>query len=444
MAQLPLLSNSVNLRGKRILLRVDWNIPLQLYPGEGELMKIERSAATIKGLVKREAVVIVMTHLGRPEGWDKKYSTAQLLPFAETYLEQPIIFCDEDLTTADGLAGVRRSVQVAKPGSVILLENVRYYAGEDPSTSLRAGKDDQALAKTYASLGEMFVNDAFASCHRAHVSVAGIASFLPHYAGPQLAQEVAAADKLIQKPKKPFVAIVGGAKLSTKLPVIESLLKVADKVCIGGAMANPFFAACRFKLGKSLIEEGSIKLAKPLIKHPKIILPTDVLVASKLDDKAHPHAVPVKSVGAGESIGDIGPETMQTWSALIKNAQTILWNGPVGVTEIPAFSHGSLVIGKAMAERSAGKAYGVVGGGDTVPVALATGMSEWFDHISMGGGALLEYIAENGKLPGILALLKQQTANNKKLQSPKNQRTKRITKSPNNQSNEKNNGQKEA
>jgi len=423
MAQLPLLSSNANLRGKRILLRVDWNIPLQLHPGEGELMKIERSAATIKNLTKREAVVIVMTHLGRPEGWEKKFSTAQLLPFAETYLEQPVIFCGEDLTTADGLTDIQRSIDAAKPGSVILLENVRFYTGEE--------SNDKKLALTYATLGDIFMNDAFASCHRAHVSVAGIASYLPRYAGPQLAQEVAAADKLIHKPKHPFVAIVGGAKLSTKMPVIESLLKVADKVCIGGAMANPFFAAQRIKLGKSLVEEGSVKLAKPLIKHPKIILPTDVLVAEKLDDKAHPHAVPVKAVGAGESIGDIGPETMQCWSALIKTAQTILWNGPVGVTEIPAFSHGSLVIGKAMAERSAGKAYGVVGGGDTVPVAIATGMSEWYDHISMGGGALLEYIAEKGKLPGILALLKQQTSNSKQQKSPNHgsRSTRRITKS---------------
>lgn len=396
MSNLPVLDKTTDVRGKRVILRVDWNIPLMAVPHESELMKVKQSAETIKDLSKRGAVVIVLTHLGRPEGWEKKYSTARLLPFAEAYLGKPMVFCGEDITTVDGYAAVARSIGAAKAGDVYLLENVRFYTGEE--------SNDKKLSQVYATLGELYVNDAFASCHRAHVSVTGIPAYLPHYAGPNLAKEIEAADKLIGKPKKPFIAIIGGAKLSTKMPVIEALLKVADKVCIGGAMANPFFAARRYELGKSLMEKEGVKFAKPLLKDPKVILPTDVLVAKKIDERARPHAVDNKAVKKNEAIGDIGPQTMREWAALVKTAQTILWNGPVGVAELKPFSHGSLVLGQAIAARSAGKAYGVVGGGDTVPVALETGMSEWFDHISMGGGALLEYITEKGKLPGIEAL----------------------------------------
>jgi len=396
MPNLPVLNSQTDVRGKRVILRVDWNVPLSAVPHESELMKVKQSADTIKELSKRGAVTIVFTHLGRPEGWDKKYSTARLLPFAEAYIGKEIVFCGEDMSTEDGVAAVGRSLGAAKAGDVYLLENVRFYAGEE--------KNDKALARIYAALGELYVNDAFASCHRAHVSVAGIPALLPHYAGPNLAQEIAAADRLIDKPKKPFVAIIGGAKLSTKMPVIEALLKIADKVCIGGAMANPFLVARRYQIGKSLTEKEGVKYAKPLLKHPKIVLPSDLLVANKLDERAKPHAVDLKGVKKNEIIGDIGPQTMREWSALVKTAQTILWNGPVGVAEYKPFSHGSLVVGRAMASRSAGKAYGVVGGGDTIPVALETGMSEWFDHMSMGGGALLEYITEKGRLPGIEAL----------------------------------------
>lgn len=396
MQKLPVLSNDKDLRHKRVIVRVDWNVPLSGVPHEAELVKIKQSVDTIKDFSKRGAVVLVLTHLGRPDGWDDKYSTACLLPFAEAFLGKPIIFCEEDITTEDGLAAVSRSVGAAKAGDVYLLENVRFYPGEE--------SNDKALAQTYGALGEIFVNDAFASCHRAHVSVSGIARVLPHFAGPNLVKEIEAADKLIGKPKRPFVAIVGGSKLSTKMSVIESLLQVADKVCIGGAMANAFFVAKRHEMGKSYVEKEGVKLAKGLLKNPKIVLPVDLLVAKKLDEQAQPKAVDVKEVKKTEAVGDIGPRTMRDWAGLIKGAQTIMWNGPVGISEFKPFCHGSLVVGQAVAMRSKGAAYGVVGGGDTVPVALETGMGEWFDHVSMGGGALLEYIAEKGELPGILAL----------------------------------------
>jgi len=402
MSTLPVLSSRTSLRGKRVLIRVDWNISLHGMPQEEDLLKIQRSADTLKLLQKLGAITLVMTHLGRPQKRDPKFSTVKLLPFAEAYIGSPVMFCGEDITTPAGKFASEDSFSAAKPGDVFLLENVRFYPGEE--------KNDKKLAAAYAEHADYFVNDAFASSHRAHVSVSGIAKLLPHFAGPQLAAEIKAAQRLIRQPKKPFVVVIGGSKLSTKMPVISSLLKKADNILIGGAMAHAFFAAKKINIGKSYIEKGSDKLAHSLLKNKKIVLPQDALVASSIKPGVHPRRVDISAVKAKDMIGDIGTKTMQDWSAIIKQAQTILWNGPVGVTEIPIFSHGSLVLGRAIASHSKGKAYGVVGGGDTIPVALKTGMSEWFDYISMGGGALLEYIAKNGKLPGILALYNGRTS----------------------------------
>ncbi|MFA6099291.1 MAG: phosphoglycerate kinase [Patescibacteria group bacterium] len=398
MKELPVLTSRVPLRNKRVILRLDWNIPVQGMPSKEDMAKIEASAPTVHYLQKHGAIVIILSHLGRPKKKEKEFSTARLLPLAEAYLDHPLMFCGEDIMTAQGMAMVKDALSAASPGDLFLMENVRFYSGEE--------KNDKKLSQAYASLGHYFVNDAFASSHRAHASVVGIAEQLPHFAGVNLVEEIKAANHLIEKPKRPFIAVIGGAKLSTKMPVIQSLLKVADQILIGGAMAHPFFAAKHIKIGKSLIEKESLKYAKALIKNKKIILPTDVLVAPKLDKSARPHVVPINKIKPNEVIGDIGTTTMREWSAILKKAQTILWNGPVGVAEIPAFSHGSLVIGRTIAARSRGKAYGLVGGGDTVPVALQTGMSEWFDYISMGGGALLEYIEKHGKLPGIEVLYK--------------------------------------
>jgi len=400
MKSLPSLNKKASLKGKRVLLRVDWNIPLHAVPTEGDLLKIEHSVETIKWLQRQGAVTIVMTHLGRPKGRDAKLSTVRLLPFAEAYLGDPIMFCGEDIQAEEGMIETEQCLNSTKNGGVVLLENVRFYDGED--------KNDKKLASLYASLADVYINDAFASCHRKHTSVAAIAKLLPHYAGPKLQDEVQAISKLITKPKKPFVAIVGGAKLSTKMPVISALVKKADHVLIGGAMAHAFLKAKRIEVGKSYLEDGSVKLAKKLIKNKKILIPEDVVVGKSIKPGVVVRRADVKDVKKSEMIGDIGPVTMQKWSSIIKSAQTILWNGPVGVTEVPSYMHGSLVLGYAIATRSHGKAYGVVGGGDTIPVALATGMDEWFDHISTGGGALLEFIATNGKIPGLTSLSEKQ------------------------------------
>lgn len=399
MKELPVLNSRVLLRNKRVLLRVDWNIPVEGMPSKEDLAKIESSVPTIRYLQKHGAITIILTHLGRPKKREEELSTARLLPLAEAYLENPLMFCGEDIMTKEGMAMVYDALGAAEPGDLFLMENVRFYSGED--------KNDKSLSQAYASLADYFVNDAFASSHRAHVSVAGVSAMLPHFAGPQLVREIEAARRLIEKPRKPFIAIVGGSKLSTKMPVIESLLKTADKVLIGGAMAHPFFAAKKMEIGKSYMEEEGIKYAKKIIKNPKLVLPVDALVANKLDKDAKPKCVPVGKIGKKDIIGDIGTTTMREWSGIINKAQTILWNGPVGVTKLEPFSFGSLLIGRVMAARSKGKAYGLVGGGDTVPVALQTGMADWFDHISMGGGALLEFIEKKGKLPGIEALYRQ-------------------------------------
>jgi 3-phosphoglycerate kinase len=400
MKSLPSLNKKASLRGKRVLIRVDWNIPLHEVPTEGDLLKIEHSAETINWLKKQGAITIVLTHLGRPKGHDEKLSTVRLLPFAEAYLSDPIMFCGEDLETEEGMIQTEQCLASTKNGGVVLLENVRFYAGET--------KNDKKLAMLYGCLADIYINDAFASCHRKHSSVSAITKLLPHYAGPKLLDEVQAVSKLINKSKKPFVAVVGGAKLSTKMPVISALVKKADHVLIGGAMAHAFLKAKRIEIGKSYLEDGSVAFAKKLIKNKKILIPEDVIVGKSIKPGVVVRRADVKDVKKSEMIGDIGPKTMQTWSAIIKSAQTILWNGPVGVTEVPSYMHGSLVLGYAIASRSHGKAYGVVGGGDTIPVALATGMDEWFDHISTGGGALLEFIANNGKIPGLTSLQEKQ------------------------------------
>lgn len=395
--KLPILTSAKPLKGKRVFLRVDWNVPTKGAFAAEDSLKVTRTLSTVKNLAKRGAKVLVATHLGRPKGHDPELSTAKLLPkLKEQGLE--VEFLGDCLDDKSGLKSVAAKVKAAKPGKVFLLENVRYYAGEE--------KNDPKLAKAYASLADLFVNDAFASCHRKHASVVGVAKLLPRFAGPTLVEEVSALAKLLEKPKHPYVAVIGGAKLTTKLPVIEALLKTADKVLIGGAMAHAFFAAKKMEIGKSFVEKEGIAQARKMLKNPKIGLPVDAVVAKKVEPGAKATTADVLKLKKADAIGDIGPKTMRAWSDDIRKAKTIVWNGPLGVADIPAFSHGSMVVCRAMASRSKGKAYGVAGGGDTLPVVLASGMEEWFDHVSTGGGAMLEFIVQKGKLPGLAALIK--------------------------------------
>ncbi len=395
--KLPVLSSAKNLKGQRIFLRVDWNVPVKGAFASEDSLKLTQPLAYIKQLAERGAIVLIATHLGRPKGREAELSASRLATRLSTHNFNPQ-FLGEALDTKEGLAKAQDLVQRAKPGKVFLLENVRFYAGEE--------KNDPKLAKAYASLADIFVNDAFASSHRKHASIVGIAKPLPHFAGPDLVKEVAALEKLLLKPKHPYLAIIGGAKLTTKLPIIKTLLKIADKVLIGGAMAHAFYAAKRMEIGKSFVEKEGISVARKMLKNPKIVLPLDAVVAKKVAPGAAARTALVSAIKKSDAIGDIGPKTMLAWSAEIRKAKTLVWNGPLGVADIPAFSHGSLVIARAMAMRSKGKAYGVVGGGDTLPVIAASGMGEWFDYVSTAGGAMLEFIANRGKLPGLDVLKK--------------------------------------
>jgi len=386
----------MSLKGKRVLVRVDWNIPLVGKGTEEDSLKMERSFATIRDFSKRGAVVILLTHLGRPKKREAAFSTKKLAHIASVLSGIKIHFAENAVDDPKDLKKLDATIGKASSGSVFLLENVRFYRGEE--------KNDPKLAAAFASLGDLFVNDAFASCHRSHASVVGIAKKLPSYAGASLASEVAGLERLLVKPKKPFLAIIGGSKLSTKIDVLSALLKVADRVLIGGAMAHAFFAAKKISIGKSFIEKEGVSAARKLLKNKKILLPIDVVVAPTIGPNTHPRVASLKEIKKTEAIGDIGTETMRAWAEEIRQAKTIVWNGPLGVTEIPAFSHGSLVIARAIAARSKGPCYGVVGGGDTLPVVLRTGMSEWIDHLSTGGGAMLEFISNGGKLPGLAPL----------------------------------------
>jgi 3-phosphoglycerate kinase len=264
-----------------------------------------------------------------------------------------------------------------------------------------------SIAKAWASLGDIFINDAFAASHRAHASVVGVAKLLPSYAGPSFVQEVERLGRLLEKPSSPFVAIIGGKKLSTKIPVLKELLARCDRVLVGGAMATPFLAAQKLQVGKSYLEKASITEAGKLLKKSGLLLPVDVMVADKLVTSPKLKRVTVDAVGKKDIIVDIGPATLAQWATIIAGAKTILWNGPVGWTECKPCGSGSRFIARMIGTRAKGPAFGVAGGGDTLPVLADTKAAKWFDFISTGGGAMLEFIAQKGRLPGITALLRK-------------------------------------
>ncbi|HVM90281.1 MAG TPA: phosphoglycerate kinase [Verrucomicrobiae bacterium] len=390
------LSKTAKLKGVPVLVRVDWNVPMSGSLEREDSLKIERSIPFLQELKKRGAIVIVLTHLGRPTKRDKKYSTKPLATLIKRRHGLHLEHHEESISDKTQYAWLKKFLSQADPGSLHLLENVRFEKGEETN--------DKALAKAYADLADVFINDAFASCHRAHVSVVGIAKLLPAYAGPSLMDEVSHLIKLIDKPASPFVAVIGGLKLSTKLPVIEALASACDNVMIGGAMSTPFFKAKKFEVGKSVYEKEGVAIATKLLKKKNILLPEDVVVTQKLGSGLR--RVGVRQVEKRDMIVDVGPKTLKAWGAHIQSAKTILWNGPLGVTEHASTGFGSRFIARVIAMRAKGKAYGVAGGGDTIPVIVATKTEGSFDFVSTGGGAMLEFIAKRGKLPGIMALLR--------------------------------------
>jgi phosphoglycerate kinase len=390
------LPKSLKLRNKRVLVRVDWNVPLHFDATTKKVEKIKRTLPLLKDLTKRGAIVFVMTHLGRPKGREAEYSTKLLAKAIRVYTELPVQYLDVDFSSTKGINAFAEDVKTYKNGDIVCLENVRFQPGEE--------ENDPKIVKAYSACAKIFINDAFASCHRPHATVLGLGKALTSYAGPALMDEVNAMSKILTKVKRPYYAFIGGAKLSSKLPVIEQFLKIADKVFIGGAMAHPFFVAKKLSVGKSLIEKETVAAAWRLLKNKKIVLPTDVIVASQIARGAKVRRAEINDVKKSEMIGDIGTDTMQSWVQEIKRAETIVWNGPFGVTELPLFAHGSLVVGKAIAARAKGRPFVVVGGGDTLPVIAETGMQDMVDFVSTGGGAMLEFIAKKGNLPGLKPL----------------------------------------
>lgn len=396
--RLRTLPATKNLKGQRVLLRLDWNIPLEGGIEPEASLKVERSLQTIKALMSRGAIVIVMTHLGRPKKREASLSTKRLVPLLKEAYDLDVTF--HGLSVGDKLERIKlqKALSAAEPGSIHLLENVRFEPGEE--------KNLASLTKAYASLADLFINDAFASCHRAHVSVVGIAKQLPSFAGPSLEAEVKALSALLTKPKRPFVAIIGGKKLSTKIPIITTLLKTCDSVMVGGAMAHACLVARGLPIGASYVETEALPAAKKLLTSKNLLLPKDLIVTNKIKEGAVLRRVAVEALGKKDVSVDVGHATLKDWGERLQSAKTILWNGPVGVTEVKEMGAGSRFLARVIGAQSKGRTLGIAGGGDTIPVIQATKTQDWFDFVSTGGGAMLEFLTQKGHLPGITPLLK--------------------------------------
>lgn len=379
--------------GKRVLVRIDANVPVSRGRAvDGPQGKIARSAVDLEWFLQRGARLIVMSHLGRPEG--KHVAAYSLSPVARRLSE----LLKVKVKLARDVAGpsASRLVSTMEPGEVVLLENVRF----DP----REEKNDASLARELASLADVYVNDAFAVSHRAHASVEAITKELPSYAGPLLAHEIQVLGSVTKSPRHPFVLLLGGLKMTTKLPVLIKLMPLIDRVLIGGALATAFFVAQGRPVGKSVFEKDGVPFAKALLKKygKKIVLPCDVTVAARLSSQACERHVSLDKVGARDIIVDVGPQTAKLFAAEIGKAKTVVWNGPLGYCEIPKFCRGTHEVVRVMSART-GKAATVAGGGDTIPLIESSQVPDRFTLVSTGGGAMLEFLAGK-KLPGVEAL----------------------------------------
>lgn len=387
------------LKGKRVLVRVDFNVPLKKSGAKivvADDTRIRAALPTIKYLLGQGAKVILMSHLGDPGGKVKK--NLSLKPIGSV-LGKLLLMKGTAPANWEGRKGLKK-IDAMKTGEVMMLENLRFHPGEE--------KNDKKFAAGLASLADIYVNDAFAAAHRAHASIVGVPKFLPSYTGLLMKKEINVLSSLLGKPSKPFIGLIGGAKISTKISVIENLLKKVNSLLLGGALVNNFFKAAGYDIGASVYEPKELKTAKKFLKNKKIVLPIDFVVGDFKGKKAWVISVPKKKTALCKkpyALLDIGPETIKKYSEIIRKAQTIAWNGPMGYFEIPKYSHGTLALGQLIAARSKGKVFGVVGGGETIEAVKKTGMSEYIDHISTGGGAMLEFL-EGKVLPGIKPLLK--------------------------------------
>ena len=382
----------IDVRGKRVLVRVDFNVPRDDAGNPTDLTRVNSTLPTLNYLLKRGAHVVLMSHLGRPKGErNLKYSLANLVPQLQRLLDTKVDFCDDCIgPKAEEMAAA------VQPGEVLLLENLRFYREEEAN--------DKGFAAKLAKLGEIYVNDAFGTVHRAHASISAIAEFLPAVSGLLLEKDLVMMSKILAAPYRPCVAIMGGSKVSDKIGVIRNLLPKVDRLLIGGAMANTFLYAMGHKMGASKLSDDYVELVRELLQNDvekKIMLPEDLVVADSFDNNARSRNVGIDDVPEGWMALDMGEKTINTYSAIIRSAATVIWNGPMGVFEFPNFAKGTEAIAVACA-KSQGST--IVGGGDSLAAIDQVGVSYMITHVSTGGGSTLEYL-EGRRLPGVDVLL---------------------------------------
>jgi phosphoglycerate kinase len=387
--------DAADVKGRRVLVRVDFNVPMQ--NGEvADVSRIERNTPTITEIANRGGKVILLSHYGRPKGRDPNESLKPVVAAVARILHRPIAFADDCVGEA-----AEKAVAALKPGDILCLENTRFHKGEE--------KNDSAFAAGLARLGDIYVDDAFSVAHRAHASVEAIAHLLPAYAGRAMQEELEALEKALHAPQRPVAAIVGGAKVSTKLDLLGNLLTHVDTLIIGGGMANTFLAAQGKAVGKSLCEADLIKTARDILAAAKsqnreIVLPVDVVVAQKFAAHAASRVVAVDDVGASDMILDIGPRTVEHVISVLARTKTLVWNGPFGAFEMEPFDNGTVEVAETAAELTAtGKLVSIAGGGDTMAALNVAGVTGGFTYVSTAGGAFLEWL-EGKVLPGVEVL----------------------------------------